>query len=55
MEFVDYILLAVLVGIISAVTVYIVRAKRRGKKCIGCPSGGNCAACGHGCGMAEEA
>lgn len=28
---------------------YIVKEKKKGVKCIGCPSGGNCAHCNGGC------
>ncbi len=33
--------------IVGAASFYIIRAKRSGKKCIGCPDGcaGNCTAC----------
>ncbi len=33
----------IIVLILVSVVVYIVRAKRRGVRCIGCPSGGSCA------------
>lgn len=46
----DFIVLAVLVVIIGAAVTYIVKAKKRGVKCIGCPADGECAhSCGHGC------
>ena len=38
----DLILLAVIGGIVLAAAWYVVRAKRSGAKCIGCPSGGCC-------------
>ena len=44
----DYILLAIIVVIIGAAVAYIIREKKRGTKCIGCPSGGACS--GHCCG-----
>ena len=50
MNFVDYVLIAVLAAIIVAVVAYIIKSKKQGKKCIGCPSGGSCSACGCGCG-----
>ena len=44
---VDYIAIAAIVLIVGAAVFYIVRAKRRGEKCVGCPyakqCGGNCA------------
>ena len=52
MGFVDYIAIAVIVLTLSAALFYIVRAKKRGEKCVGCPyareCGGNCnGGCGH--------
>ncbi len=51
----DFIIIAVLAVIVSLAAIYIIRAKKSGKKCIGCPSGGcsskeggcsgNCSAC----------
>lgn len=38
----DIILAAVLGGIILAAAWYVIKAKRSGAKCIGCPSGGCC-------------
>ncbi len=47
----DLILGAVVLVIIGAAVGYIIRAKRRGTKCIGCPSGGTCHNnCSAGCG-----
>lgn len=45
---------AVLALIIGGASLYIYRAKKRGVKCIGCPSAGTCAkgaasGCGGGC------
>lgn len=52
MNAVDYIAIAAIVLIVGAAVYYIVRAKRRGEKCVGCPyareCGGNCSGtCGH--------
>ena len=52
MNIVDYIAIAVIVLIVGAAVFYIVRAKKRGEKCVGCPyakqCGGNCnGGCGH--------
>ena len=38
----DFIALLILVLILGLAVTYIVKAKRRGVKCIGCPAGGNC-------------
>lgn len=38
----NYIIIAVLVAIAISVTVYLLRAKRRGEKCVGCPYARQC-------------
>lgn len=40
----DYIAIAFVAIILIAAFVYIIRAKKKGVKCIGCPSGGKCKA-----------
>ena len=52
MTLVDYIAIAVIILIVGAAVLYIIRAKRRGEKCVGCPyakkCGGKCnGTCGH--------
>lgn len=39
---IDFIALLILALILGLAVAYIVKAKRRGVKCIGCPAGGNC-------------
>ena len=52
----DIIAIAILIVIIGAAVAYIVKAKKNGAKCIGCPSGCNCCSggeegsCNCGCG-----
>ncbi len=54
----NIIIIAILVAILGFAIVYIVKAKKSGKKCIGCPDAGTCAAkksgCGCGCKIDEE-
>ena len=38
----DLILFVILAAIITAASLYIYKAKKRGVKCIGCPSACNC-------------
>lgn len=38
----NYIIIGVLLIIIAAAIGYIVKAKKSGQKCIGCPSGSTC-------------
>lgn len=49
MKLVDWIVLAVIAVIVCAVIWYLHRAKKKGVKCIGCPSGGNCSGNCSGC------
>ena len=45
----DIILIAVLVTIIGLAVFCVIRAKKKGKKCIGCPEGCSCSAKNTGC------
>lgn len=54
----DIIIGAILVILVGAASLYIYKAKKSGKKCIGCPDGcssdscgcgGSCGNCGEGC------
>ena len=38
----DYIVIAILVVIVAAAGFYVYKAKKSGKKCIGCPDGCSC-------------
>ncbi|MBQ4528263.1 MAG: FeoB-associated Cys-rich membrane protein [Clostridia bacterium] len=40
----DIIAVAAIVVVVGLALAYIIRAKKRGVKCVGCPSGGNCCA-----------
>ena len=40
---IDYILIAIILEIVAAAAFYVYKAKKSGKKCIGCPDG--CSAC----------
>ena len=39
---IDYIVIGILVVIIAAAAFYVYKAKKSGKKCIGCPDGCSC-------------
>ena len=41
---IDWIVIAIVVAVVGAALGYIIRAKRRGVHCIGCPDGGCCGA-----------
>ncbi len=38
----DVIVIGIIVVVVAAVVAYIVRQKKNGVKCIGCPTGGKC-------------
>ena len=44
----DLIIIAVVAVILALAAWYVYRAKKNGKKCIGCPDGCSCGTCG-GC------
>lgn len=46
---IDVIVIVLIVSIISLATFYIVRAKTKGKKCIGCPYSDSCSGGAVGC------
>ena len=39
----DIIIVAILLVVVGAATAYIIKQKKRGVKCIGCPNAGQCA------------
>lgn len=45
----DIVILIVLLLVLTLSISYIVKAKKNGAKCIGCPSSHDCKACGCGC------
>lgn len=56
---IDYVIIAVILAIVGGAAFYIYKAKKSGKKCIGCPDSGkcsgNCSSCACGCGKNEQA
>lgn len=45
MTIIDYIAIAAIVLVVGAAVFYIVRAKRKGQKCVGCPYAKECGGC----------
>lgn len=39
---VDYVIIAVIVLIVGSASAYIIKAKKSGQKCIGCPDANSC-------------
>ena len=55
---VDYLIIAIIAGILGLAGWFIYRSKKSGKKCIGCPDSGSCsgscASCACGCGKNDK-
>ena len=55
---IDYAIIAIVVAIIGGAIFYIIKAKKSGQKCIGCPysktCGSKCAGCSGDCGCQGE-
>ena len=49
MHIVDYFIIAIVAAILAGAIYYIYRAKKSGKKCIGCPDSGSCSGNCGGC------
>ena len=41
----DYIALGIIVVIVASAIIYLVKQKKKGVKCVGCPYGGKCSDC----------
>ena len=39
------IVILILTLILGGASLYVIRAKKQGRKCVGCPHGGNCGNC----------
>ena len=50
----NIIIIAVLALILGGAAAYIIKAKKSGKKCTGCPSGDSCGGSCCGCGKTEK-
>ncbi len=50
----DYIVLGIVVVVLIAVVIYIVKQKKNGNKCIGCPHGSKCGSCDCGCNLHDK-
>lgn len=52
---IDFIIVAVILAVIGCAAAYIIKAKKKGVKCIGCPAAGECAHAKKGtCTCSEE-
>lgn len=41
----DILVGGLILAVLGAIIFYLIRARRRGQKCIGCPHGGKCSNC----------
>ena len=39
---IDYVIIAIILAILGGAIFYILRARKKGVKCVGCPNGGHC-------------
>lgn len=46
----NFIIIAIIAVIVILAALYVYKAKKSGRKCIGCPDAKNCKSCGCGCG-----
>lgn len=46
----DFIIILIVLAIVGGAGAYVYKAKKSGKKCIGCPDGGTCSSCSGSCG-----
>ena len=44
MQWIDWIVVAIIALIVGGALAYIIKAKKSGKRCIGCPDSGSCCA-----------
>ena len=51
---VDYIIIAAIVLVLGGAVAYIIKAKKSGKRCIGCPDSDSCCGRNCSCGCCEE-
>lgn len=50
----DLIVIAVIAVLVGGAAWYIIKAKKSGKKCIGCPDGGSCSGSCQSCNCGHE-
>ena len=46
---IDYVLIGVLLLVVGIAVFYVVRSKKKGVRCIGCPDSKSCSGCQCGC------
>lgn len=59
---VDFVVIAILAVVVGSALRYLIKARKNGIKCVGCPAGGNCCSCRQagettstcGCGSGSE-
>lgn len=56
MNTIDYIIIGIVASLLVLAVIYVLRTKKKGKKCIGCPSsnGGSCNGSCAGCSAAKD-
>jgi hypothetical protein len=51
---IDVVIILVVAAILAAAVWYVVKEKKQGKRCVGCPYAGECAKKACGCGTNKE-
>lgn len=46
---VDFIVIVIILAIVGLAAAYVIKARKSGRKCIGCPEGSCSGHCGEGC------
>ena len=58
MNAIDYVVIVLILAIVGGAAFYIYKAKKHGKKCIGCPDSGSCSgkcsSCSYSCGNQKD-
>lgn len=50
MGLVDYCIIGVVLLLLGLITAYILRSRKMGRKCVGCPHSCDCGSCSGNCG-----
>lgn len=44
---IDFVIVAILVVVVGSALAYIIKSRKNGIKCVGCPDAKTCCSCGH--------
>ena len=49
MGLIDYVIIGAVVLLLGVIAAYILKTRKKGRKCIGCPSNCDCSSCSGAC------